>query len=310
MKKRDFEDYYEKVLRDHRNSSLNSEKEISSDFSLLLRLFGALLGYVVLFVPYFFAFLFYFLSGNSFKSKEFFRKLFMEPFRIVGKIFNWFFEGRVTSFLIVLLVFVFLIQNLFVNSNEVLLNSLMNHPMHFFEGNYLSVFTSIFLHANFVHLGSNLLALLIFGRIVERYLGFKTLFVFLASGVIANIVSNVISLMIGDVFYSLGASGAIAGLIMFAILLNPFALTSVLLVPLPIFIIGWVLIISDVIGLTNPSQTNHLAHLGGYGALLILFFFLEFRERRRIITGFSMNLVLILVVYMFIKIYGLGFLGI
>jgi membrane associated rhomboid family serine protease len=95
---------------------------------------------------------------------------------------------------------------------------------------------------------------------------------------------------------------------MFAILLNPFALTSILVIPLPIFIIGWILIISDIVGLTSPSTVNHLAHLGGYGALLLIFFFLEFRERKKILTGFIINLVLLLLAYVLFKIYGVGFL--
>jgi rhomboid protease GluP len=158
--------------------------------------------------------------------------------------------------------------------------------------------TSIFLHNDIIHLISNLIALLIFGRIVEKEIGFKMIFVFLSSGIIANLISNSISYMQNDLFYSLGASGAIAGLIIFAILLSPFTLTSVLIIPMPIFVIGWAIIILDFIGLTAPSSTNHLAHIGGYSALLFIFFFLELSHRKKIVAGFLINLMLIIVFLM------------
>ena len=61
----------------------------------------------------------------------------------------------------------------YINPNEQLGNLLKTHSMHFFEGNYISVFTAIFLHGSIAHLLSNLLALLVFGRIVEKKLGTK-----------------------------------------------------------------------------------------------------------------------------------------
>jgi len=70
-------------------------------------------------------------------------------------------------------------------------------------------------------------------------MGFKVILIFVFSCIIANVVSNIIAYNLGYDYYSLGASGAIAGLIIFAILLEPFALTSVFIIPIPIFIIGW-----------------------------------------------------------------------
>ena len=184
----------------------------------------------------------------------------------------------------------------------------MSHPNNFANGNYWGVFTSLFLHANIFHLLSNLLALLIFGRIVEKHFGFNVITAFISSGIIANIVSDYIWLYLGDIAYSLGASSGVAGLIIFAILLEPFAITSVFIVPLPIFLVGWFLISLDLIGLSNPSQTNHLAHLSGYSTLLILFFFLEFKNREKIKYGLLINLGFLLLGYLIINLLDIKFL--
>lgn len=292
--------YYDMYLDQYNN---NSEKNIRSDFMLVLLIFRDLLKYLIMFVPNFFIFLFYFVTFNSDKMKVYFKKIVFEPFFVFVKIKDWVFEAKITSFFILFLVVMYLVE-VFLFSEEIM-NILMVHPNHFFEGNFYSIITSIFLHANLVHLISNSIALLIFGRIVERKFKSKIIFIFLISGIVANLVSNFISYFQGDLFYSLGASGAIAGLIILAILVDPFDLTTIFIVPLPIFIVGWLLISLDIIGLTNPSQTNHFAHLGGYFALLVIFFFLEFKDRKKVITGFTINLCLILGLYILSKIFDL-----
>lgn len=297
--KREFYDKY-------RNNNYNNEQytpKIRSDFHLIFSLFKELFIFILIFIPYLFMGIIYLLKGNKYKSNEYFSKIFYEPFKILSQIKHWFFEAKYTAFLILFLFFMFAIQFLLLGPY---INNLMVHPKHIFEGNYYSVVTSIFLHADIVHMLSNCLALLVFGRIVEKQFGIKMLGIFLASGIIANIVSNVISLILGETYYSLGASGAIAGLIIFAILIEPFVFTSVFLIPLPIFIVGWGLIALDIIGLTNPSNVNNFAHLGGYSALLIIFFFLEYKHRDKIITGFVINLSLLVLFFLIWKYTGLS----
>ena len=298
---RRFNDYSQYMQH---QSQIGEDNEIKSDFSLIFSLLKEFLLYLILLIPNLLGFVIY-IFVDSYKAKLYLQKIFVEPFVIMQKILTWFFQAKITAYLIVFLIFIYLLEVIFLSSNPELFASLMTNPNHLLQGNYYSILTSVFLHADIVHLLSNCLALLIFGRIVEKQLRSKMLLVFLGSGVIANLVSHILSFVSGDLFSSLGASGAIAGLIMFAILLEPLALTSILFVPLPIFIIGWGLILLDVIGLTNPSNVNHFAHLGGYGALLILFFFLELRHRKKIILGFAINLTMILFFYLIIKIVGL-----
>ncbi len=75
------------------------------------------------------------------------------------------------------------------------------------------IFTSLFLHLNLLHLGGNLLFLLIFGTALEEKVSRQRwIMVFLASGVTGNIAFLALGPLIGSEV-GLGASGAIYGLL-------------------------------------------------------------------------------------------------
>lgn len=81
------------------------------------------------------------------------------------------------------------------------------------RGEIYRLFTAMFLHANVVHLASNLLFLLIFAsRLEEIENGITTLIIFIGSGLIGNLATLALVLVKID-FVSLGASGAIFGLL-------------------------------------------------------------------------------------------------
>jgi len=81
------------------------------------------------------------------------------------------------------------------------------------EGWVWMLFTSLFLHLNLLHLGGNLLFLLIFGTALEEKVSRQRwIMIFLTSGITGNIAFLAIGSLIGfDV--GLGASGAIYGLL-------------------------------------------------------------------------------------------------
>lgn len=237
------------------------------------------------------------ISLNFKKFNFYFSKIYLEPFLILSKGIDWFFQAKYTAFLILFLIFIFLIEIFFLIPHN-LTRYFMFAPNTFLQGNYFSIISSIFLHASIIHLVGNLLGILIFGRIVEKEFKFNVLSIFLSSAIIANIVSGIIYYFQLDFTPALGASGGVAGLIIFAILLNPFAFTSFFLVSIPIFVLGWLLIFLDFIGITNRTETNHLAHIGGYLSILILFFFLEFKNKRKIMVGLLFNLFLLFLAFM------------
>ena len=143
--------------------------------------------------------------------------------------------------------------------------------------NFFPLITAGFLHANLLHISGNMLALFIFGRVVERKLGSgKTLLVYFGALILSGVFTSIIHfLILGDNTPGLGASGAIMGLISTAILLEPWYLTYELLFPLPIMVVGWLAIFADISGILNPVEDGigHFAHLGGFISISLLMWF-------------------------------------
>ncbi len=94
---------------------------------------------------------------------------------------------------------------------------------------YLTIFTSMFLHAGFLHLGGNMLYLWIFGNNVEDALGHaKFLFWYLLWGVAAAM--SHVALNAYSSVPTVGASGAIAGALGAYFVLFPTARIRVLVI--------------------------------------------------------------------------------
>ena len=103
---------------------------------------------------------------------------------------------------------------------------------------FVPVLTSMFLHASWLHLLSNMMALWIFGDNIEGYLGhFRYLLFYLACGVTASgihVLFNSSSLV-----PTLGASGAIAGVMGAYFLLFPSARVLTLVPLVFVFFTTW-----------------------------------------------------------------------
>lgn len=103
-------------------------------------------------------------------------------------------------------------------------------------GEWLTLLTSQFLHAGWVHLLSNMLALYIFGDNVEDRLGhWRFLFFYLACGVGAALVH--IGIDPTSAVPAVGASGAISGVLAAYMVLFPGARVITLT---PVFLIPWI----------------------------------------------------------------------
>ena len=79
--------------------------------------------------------------------------------------------------------------------------------------------TSIFTHASLSHLTSNLFGIICLGYVIEKYLT-KTeyLFLYLGTGIITEITSSIYHALFSPHVVGVGASGAICGLMGFAII--------------------------------------------------------------------------------------------
>ena len=99
----------------------------------------------------------------------------------------------------------------------------------------LTLITSQFIHAGFLHLGGNMLFLWVFGRAVEDRVGPVIYLIFyIVAGCIAALAQSVVSA--GDTAPLIGASGAIAGVLGVYFVSYPTAWVRVLL---PILFFFW-----------------------------------------------------------------------
>ena len=161
---------------------------------------------------------------------------------------------------------------------------------------YLTLFTSMFMHGGLAHIGGNMLFLWIFGDNIEDRLGHvKYVFFYLLCGVIASL-SHVFAtgVFAGDerslLVPSLGASGAISGVLGAYVLLHPKRRVTVILfrfltqVPAYVAIGIWFAfqLISGLGMLGGGSQQGgvaYAAHIGGFLAGLILIKFFDSGKR-------------------------------
>lgn len=125
--------------------------------------------------------------------------------------------------------------------------------------NISGLFTYMFAHSGLYHYLLNMLALFAFGTALEEIIGYKTLLLFFVAGVLAGLASLS--------FYAatIGASGAIYGLVGAAALLRPGKETviGVIGVPMPLIIVAIIYAVFDVLGLFVYTGVANIAHLGG-----------------------------------------------
>jgi membrane associated rhomboid family serine protease len=146
----------------------------------------------------------------------------------------------------------------------------------------LTIFTSMFLHGGFGHIGMNMLTLWIFGNNVEDALG-RTRFVafYLLSGVVAALAQSVAAAASSDVLVPMvGASGAIAGVLAGYLVLFPRSRVLTLLiivfiirlahVPARFFIGFWFALQIVAVVFGGDPGVAFFAHIGGFVAGYVL----------------------------------------
>lgn len=116
----------------------------------------------------------------------------------------------IVSIIITIHIALYLCTLLPIFPNYWFFETLSGVNLYIFEGEYWRLITPIFVHAGFSHLLFNSFSLVLFGPGLERMLGGgRFLFVYLTSGIIANIAT----LMLEPLTYThVGSSGAIFGL--------------------------------------------------------------------------------------------------
>ncbi len=148
-------------------------------------------------------------------------------------------------------------------------------------GQLITIFTSMFMHASWLHLGGNMLFLWVFGDNVEDRFGHTTFLIFyLLCGVAATFAQMAFSA--GSRVPNLGASGAIAGVLGAYLVLFPndpvkmLAGIGVIRVSALIVIGLWFILqlfneLASISSSPAPSRgVAYAAHIGGFLAGLLM----------------------------------------
>ncbi|WP_420628564.1 rhomboid family intramembrane serine protease [Candidatus Leptofilum sp.] len=147
---------------------------------------------------------------------------------------------------------------------------------------YMTLLTAMFMHGGWAHIGGNMLYLWIFGDNLEDRLGHgRFLAFYLLTGLLASLSHVAASVLLGDnlLIPSLGASGAIAGVLGGYLLLFPRNRVRVIMVRVvtqvrAIFAVGLWFVLQLVGGLGSVTGGSdgvaYAAHIGGFIAGLAL----------------------------------------
>ena len=154
--------------------------------------------------------------------------------------------------------------------------------------------TSIFLHAGFLHIASNMWFLWIFGDNVEAAIGhIKYLIFFIACGVAASFVQYLF--ITNSTLPMVGASGAIAGVLGAYLKLFPknrvdtilpiFGLPLIIAIPSSFMLIYWFFtqafngVASIIVATASIGGVAYLAHTGGFLTGFIISRYLVWQKR-------------------------------
>ncbi len=156
----------------------------------------------------------------------------------------------------------------------------------------VTLFTSMFLHGGWLHIIGNMLFLFVFGDNVEDRMGpVRFLIFYLLTGLAGNAAH--IAFNLGSLIPSVGASGAIAGVLGGYIVLKPTGsvrnIIWLFIIPIPLVLPAWLVIgywfftqaLNGVGSLTSNFRSGgsgdgvaYWAHIGGFvaGAILVKLF--------------------------------------
>ena len=191
----------------------------------------------------------------------------------------------VTYALVIVNILFFLVElgggDAFIDSWAFVPSRFMANP----AGDFLTIFTSMFMHGGWLHIGGNMLYLWIFGDNVEDRFGHVMFLIFyLACGIAATFTQLAFSL--GSVIPNLGASGAIAGVLGAYIVLFPHRRVTVMIgygvSQMPaLIVIGLWFVLQVFSGIGSIAQTADtggiafMAHVGGFIAGVVFAFIIR-----------------------------------
>jgi hypothetical protein len=124
----------------------------------------------------------------------------------------------------------------------------------------------MFLHASFFHILFNMLWVWFLGRVVEDHLGTRNfLVIYFGAGIGGALINTIVTAFFGGgLIPTIGASGAVFGImVVFAMLFPTFKLMLLLLPPIEARYLVAGLIAIDILFISSADNIARIVHLGG-----------------------------------------------
>ena len=144
---------------------------------------------------------------------------------------------------------------------------------------YYRILTSLFLHAGPQHIWGNMIFLAALGDMLEKAIGHGRFFtIYMLAGIMGNVLSMVRELITGQYCSTIGASGAVFGLIGALLLLICRNNGTYGQISLPRMMFALVYLFYS--GMQSET-TNNAAHFGGFVTGFIVMAIFYYRQRRK-----------------------------
>jgi len=176
---------------------------------------------------------------------------------------------------VIVLVIVIVGISYFAFQNKNVINKLIMSPYLVIHKNeWYRVITHAFIHANWMHLLFNMIALWSFGSAVVQYFDYVIVsnipnvhfFMLFFVGVIIASTPDIVKHKNDIGYLSLGASGGVSAVVFSAIFFNPWSTVLVFFIPCPGIIFGVLYLwYSNYMSKKGGDNINHSAHF--YGAV-------------------------------------------
>lgn len=134
------------------------------------------------------------------------------------------------------------------------------------NGDKLRMVSSGFLHADWMHLGFNMYALYLFGKVVMSNFGATNFLLIYFGSLLAGSMYSLYQHKSNLYYSAIGASGAVSGIVFSAIILYPDMELIMLPIPIPLpgYIFGIGYLLYSIYGMKKQlGNVGHSAHLGG-----------------------------------------------
>lgn len=168
--------------------------------------------------------------------------------------------------------------NAFVTGKNVIDVLGQNNALVLAHGFYHQLFTSMFIHASIVHLGSNLIFLLIFGLRAEEMFSLPE---YLGIYFLGGLAGNLLSLAYGPGYISVGASGAIFAIFGACVIYDRKSTQRSIITALAFALLLLVINIGE--------NVNILAHAGGLAFGLIIGYLLALKHKTTNQKQYALN---------------------